>query len=301
MSFHFRRTSIPRLWKWPGRGAGGIQCDVAYFGDLRLDRAGDFLHDRLVKHGPRGISVRRLGGSRAGEVRIGRFLRNGEVTVEKIVEQAAAGTASRIDGLHILAIQDTTSFRDDGSGNSLVGHATIAVEAEHGALLGMVDTRIIQRDGSVGKSAKNRALHDKRSQRWIDGMQASARLTTSGAARVTVVADREGDIYEMFANSRPAGLDILVRTAQDRVVAEGAGKLFSSLENAPEEECAINLPARPGRSKRKARLGVRFGRVALKKPKNRPVTPETAARPPLLSRRAKSTRPTGWFPRTGVC
>ncbi|MCY4589629.1 MAG: hypothetical protein OXE86_03485, partial [Alphaproteobacteria bacterium] len=49
------------------------------------------------------------------------------------------GTASRVEGLHVLAIQDTTSFRDDGLGNSLVGHATIAVEGEHGALLGLVD------------------------------------------------------------------------------------------------------------------------------------------------------------------
>ena len=75
------------------------------FGDRRVDRCCGFLHDRLVRHGPRGISVRRLGGNRAGEVRIGRFLRNGKVTVEKIVEQAASGTASRVAGLDILAIQ----------------------------------------------------------------------------------------------------------------------------------------------------------------------------------------------------
>ena len=63
-----------------------MQFDVAHFGDLRLDQAGDFSHYR-VKRGPRGISVRRLGGNRAGEVRIGRFLRNGEVAVEKIVDR----------------------------------------------------------------------------------------------------------------------------------------------------------------------------------------------------------------------
>ena len=146
---------------------------VAVFGDRRVDRSCGFLHDRLVRHGPRGISIRRLGGSRAGEVRIGRFLRNDKVTVEKIVEQAASGTASRVDGLDVLAIQDTTSFRDDGLGNSLVGHVTIAVEGEHGALLGLVDARIIERHGGRGKGAKGRALCDKESQRWIDGLRAS--------------------------------------------------------------------------------------------------------------------------------
>ena len=263
---------------------------VAVFGDRRVDRSCGFLHDRLVRHGPRGISIRRLGGSRAGEVRIGRFLRNDKVTVEKIVEQAAAGTASRVAGLDVLAIRDTTSFRDDGRGNSLVGHATIAVEGEHGALLALVDARIIERHGGRGKGAKGRALCDKESQRWIDGMQASGRLAAAGAARVTAVADREGDIYEMFAD-RPEGVEVLVRAAQDRAVPEGAGKLFSSLADRPEKEHAIDLPARPGQKKREARIAVRFGAVSLQRPKNRPVAPGVAAHQPVFLVEAREIDP----------
>ena len=191
--------------------------DETIFGD----RSCGFLHQRLVRHGPRGLSIRRLGGSRAGEVRIGRFLRNDKVTVDKIVDQAASGTASRVSGLDVLAIQDTTSFRDDGLGNSLVGHATIALEGEHGALLGRVDARIIERHGGGrNKGAKGRALCDKESQRWLDGMRASGRLVAAGAARVTAVADREGDVYEMFAD-RPEGVEVLIRAAQDRAVLQG--------------------------------------------------------------------------------
>ena len=157
--------------------------------------------------------------------------------------------------------RDTTSFRDDGSGNSLVGHSTIAVEAEHGALLGLIDAQIIERSGSGERLPRKRALRDKQSQRWIDGMQTSARLMTL-AARVTVVADREGDIFEMFA-CRPEGVEFLIRAAQDRMLSEGAGKLFSSLANRPEEDHTIKLPARPGQKKRKARIGVRFANVTL--------------------------------------
>ena len=229
-----------------------MDCGVSHFGDRRLDQAGSFLHDRLVKLGPRGISVRSVGGNRAGEVRIGRFLRNEKVTVEKIVEQALLDTASRVDGLHILAIQDTTSFRDDGSGNSLVGHSTIAVEAEHGALLGLIDAQIIERSGSGERLPRKRALRDKQSQRWIDGMQTSARLMTL-AARVTVVADREGDIFEMFA-CRPEGVEFLIRAAQDRMLSEGAGKLFSSLANRGQRK-TIRSNCRPVPDKRNARPG----------------------------------------------
>ena len=47
-----------------------------------------------------------------------------------------------------------------------------------------------------------------------------------GAHRA-VPAEREGDICEMFA-CRPEGMDVLVRAAQDRVLADGGGKLCQS-------------------------------------------------------------------------
>ena len=243
-----------------------------------------------LQTGYMGNSVPGSVGFRAGEVRIGRFLRNDKVTVEKIVDRASSGTASRVAGLDILAIQDTTGFRDDGVGNSLVGHATIAVEGEHGALLGLVDARIIERHGGGGKRAKGRALCDKESQRWIDGLRASGRLAAAGAARVTAVADREGDIYEMFAD-RPEGVEVPVRAAQDRAVPEGAGKLFSSLADRPGREHAISLPARPGQRKREARIAVRFGAVTLQRPKNRPVAPGVAARQPVFLVEAREIDP----------
>ncbi len=93
---------------------------------------------------------------------MGRFLRNEKVTVNKIVEKAASNTVSRVDGMHILAIQDTTSFRGDGSGNSINGHVTIAVEAEQGALLGLVDTQLIERSGGGKKPSQNRLLCENR-------------------------------------------------------------------------------------------------------------------------------------------
>ena len=154
----------------------------------------------------------------------------------------------------------------------------LAVEAEHGALLGLVDGRIIERHGGGGKKAKGRALCDKESRRWLDSMQASGRLAAAGAVRVTAVADREGDIYEMFAD-RPEGVEVPVRAAQDRAVPEGAGKLFSSLADKPEREHMIALPARPGqRSARPASpcASARSGG------KNRPVAPGVPAQQPVF-------------------
>ena len=248
----------------------GMVYGVGHFGDLRLTQAGAFLHERLVTVGQRGISVRGLGGSRAGEVRIGRFLRNPRVTVGEIIGHAAAATASRVAGLHVLAIQDTTSLRDDGAGHSLVAHATIAVEAEAGALLGVAHGEVLSRSGGQAVHRHDRALSEKQSRRWLDGAAAAGRLAAAGASQVTVVADREGDIYEMFA-CRPDGVELLVRAAQNRKIAESAGLLFSALAATPPAgHFTVGLPAAPGRKACEARLAVRHDRVTIRRPQGRP-------------------------------
>jgi hypothetical protein len=55
----------------------------------------------------------------------------------------------------------------------------------------------------------------------------------AGAACITVVADRESDIYEQFAR-RPAGVQLLARAAQDRSLAE-VGRLFATIDAWPEQ------------------------------------------------------------------
>ena len=244
-----------------------MEQEASSFGDYRIDRASRFIHDRLTSHGPDGISVRRLGGTRAGEIRIGRFLRNERVTEDRIIEPVAAATSSRVGGLHVLSIQDTTSFRDDGRGNSLVGHATIAVEAEQGTLLGLLDARLIERREDDPEPPPGRPFCDRQSYRWMAGMKRSEELL-GDASMVTVVADREADIYEMFA-CRPGSVEVLVRASHDRVVEGGAGKLFASLAERPSEEHEVALPARPGQKKRTARLAVRFGSVTIRHPGRR--------------------------------
>ena len=266
-----------------------LQNSSSHFGDFRLDRAADVFHERLVAGGPRGISIRSVGGNRANEVRFGRFLRNEKVTEEKLMEKARKDTSGRVDGLHILAIQDTTTFRDDGSGNSILGHATIAVEAEQGALLGAVDMQLLEHSGGGKKPSQNRPLREKESYRWIEGMQTSA-TALSTAAAVTVAADREADIFEMFA-CRPEGVEVLIRASHDRNLANDTGKLFPSLDGQSQQEHIVELPARPGHKKREARIGVRFGHVILKRPKNRPVEPSVPDSQPVYLVEAREIDP----------
>lgn len=146
--------------------------------------------------GQTGVRVRVLGGDRAGEVRLGRFLRNPRVTPAEMIATSNARTARLVNGRHVLAIQDTTSLRDDGDQRSLQLHPTIAVDAQSGALLGLVHAVFLHRRGGQRAQRNNRAFAEKESRRWLDATVEAGKLVDAGAARVTVIADREGDVYE---------------------------------------------------------------------------------------------------------
>lgn len=221
--------------------------------------------DRLVTVGQSGVCVRTLGGNRAGEIRITRFLRNARVTPSEMFATAAAHTAGLVKGRHILAIQDTTTLRDDGKQCSLSLHPTIAVDALHGALYGLVHAEPLIRHGGKKASRKRRPFAEKESKRWLTGTEAAAMLLEAGAACVTVIADREGDIYEEFA-CRPAGVELVIRAAQDRCLT-GGRMLFSCTDSLAElGRVKIELPAAPGRPARTAILALRACPVEIARP-----------------------------------
>lgn len=228
-------------------------------------KRGAFLLGRLVASGGRKLRVRRLGGNRAGEVRLTRFLRNEAVTCGEMLEQAAERTAERCIGRHVLAIQDTTVLRSQGGGGEYL-HAVLALDAQDGAILGLIDGQFLERDG--GRRAGRRAapIEEKESFRWLQGADQAASVC-AGAACVTVISDRESDIFEAFA-LRPESIELLVRAAHDRGLEDGRA-LFAAIDAVSAAgRAALELPAKPGRKRRTARMEARFMAVSLACPKN---------------------------------
>jgi hypothetical protein len=180
-----------------------------------------------------------------------------------MLSEAGLRTAERCRGRDVLVIQDTTVVRSEGGGGDYL-HAVLALDAEDDTILGLVDGQFLQR--ASGRKALRRALpiEEKESFRWLEGADQAASVC-AGARQVTIVADREGDIYEAFA-LRPEGADLLVRAAQDRSLEDG-GQLFTALDALPEAgQADLDLPAQPGRRRRTARLAVRFATMTLARP-----------------------------------
>jgi hypothetical protein len=222
------------------------------------------LHARLIEFGGRGLRVRRLGGDRAGEIRLTRFLRNAAVLPEEMVGQAASLTAPRCAGRDVLVFQDTTVVRSEGGGG-LYLHAAVAVDTESDAILGLTDARFLSRTHGRKALRKSKPIGQKESQRWIDAAHRSAEVC-AGAARLTVIGDRENDIFEALVD-RPEGADLLIRAAYDRAL-EDEGRLFATIDALPVSAWgALDIAARPGRKARQARIALRFARVQLARPR----------------------------------
>lgn len=210
--------------------------------------------------------MRRLGETRAGEMRLTRFLHNEKVTMEEMLDTAFGRTAQRVGGRHVLAIQDTTDMCTAADGTGVVLHPTIAVDAVERALLGVVHAEILKRSGAPRVPRNRRPHHDKDSARWSRGAARAADLLDQGAAHVTVVADREADIYRDFA-LRPRGVDLLVRASHHRPL-RGGGTLADATGDLPEAgRMTIDIPAAPGRRARTAKLTLRHRRVEVLRPR----------------------------------
>lgn len=117
----------------------------------------------------------------------------------------------------------------------------------------------------------------RESGRWLDGLRAAER-TLAGAAMVTVVADCESDIYDLFAAPRAGHVHLLVRAEHNRCL-EGGTRLFAEMAASPPVAgWLITVPAKPGRAERSARVAASFKKIEIKRPhyghinKSRPET-----------------------------
>lgn len=191
-------------------------------------------------------------------------------------EQTAIAAAGR----HVLAIQDTSeiNFRTTpergrdlgeigkGVGRGLLLHAMLALDADSPACLGLVAGQIWTRQGRVTVPHEKRRPDEKESWRWISTAQ-RAKQVLHAAARVTVIDDREGDIYAKWAGVAEQNFHLLTRSMHDRALAGGASLYDTAAALPIADVSTIELMARANRPARQAKLALRFGRVRLQRPK----------------------------------
>ena len=258
------------------------QPHLGRFGDRRLAATGDALLAAMQKE--RTMCLTALSNDREEMRRFNEFLDNEAVTRHEMLVQAGRLTARRAAGRHVLAVADTSEFNyathtgrkvgfgtvGNGRDIGVLVHPVIAVDADHGGILGLVGAEVINRIKGRVEDRKTRPADEKESRRWLAGAETAGDVLAE-AAMITMVEDREGDIYDQFAR-RPDNVHLLVRAAQNRSVGCDE-RLFEQCRTWSEVmRYTITVPARRGgsgkgpRAERTAVVAVRFGEVVMKRP-----------------------------------
>ena len=223
-----------------------------------------------------------------------RFFNNDTIAMEALQDALVDPIAPQVEGKHVLCIQDTTEINYTAHSGRLkasdpdlgpvnndrdVGfflHPSLVLEAESGFALGFAlgfaDVHLWNRRWDTldkhARAYKSLPIEQKESFRWIEAAQ-QAKLQVHKAAQVTLIADREADIYQLFSRLADARMALLIRSRRERRIrVEGTEGLLSEylsgLDWAGEIEIKIRGTNR--RKKPRARLRVRFARVELLRP-----------------------------------
>ena len=128
-----------------------------------------------------------------------------------------------------------------------------------------------------GRKQSVKPIEEKESYRWLTTLSA-AESKVSAQVRLVQVADREADIFELFAQPRQANSELLIRVKTNRQVKHELGKLFPTLSAAPIiGELNLEIARTPQRPARTAHLQVRALAVTIEVPdylaKQKPTLP----------------------------
>lgn len=208
-----------------------------------------------------------------------------ETAIEKSIVDRCRALSS---GRHLLCIQDTTEFnfsskqgrikpksglgttsRDDILGFML--HSSLVVDAHSSHALGYSYIKAWERPadapGKHERDYQHLPVKEKESYKWIAAAAQSKELLQQAAA-ITIVADRESDIYDLFGVAEKDKVHLLLRSNHDRRIS-GKLKLSTCLATMPvlhNYDLAISGDIRKNVPNRIAQMGLKWTKVELLKP-----------------------------------
>jgi len=223
-----------------------------------------------------------------------RFIENAAIVPSAIREPHHQATLQRI-GSHpiVLAVQDTTTLNysthpcTEGLGPichsrktiGLLLHSTLAI-TPGGQPLGFLHNAVRARNRRARVSNREgRKLPNKESYKWIESLTACQAVAPLCPDTLLVnIADREGDLYELFVQAlsvpKPSKVELLVRARHDRKLADTSATMW---QEVARQSVAATLSVRVGRHgdqpSRLASLNIRFCAVQLKAPKRKAEQP----------------------------
>ncbi len=229
-----------------------------------------------------------------------RFFDNDQISMDAILAPHFEATGQRVRTQDVvLVVQDTSSLNytshpmTEGLGPintigdksiGLLLHDTMAFTPE-GTPLGLLNVQCWARDKAEAGSRHdryNKPIEEKESSKWLKSYRAVCEVQARCPnTRLIVMADREADIHELFAEHlhirKRAELLIRAEKSRNRNVADDEEQIrhLWPFMNAltPAGLVEVMVPPRQDRPLRTARLEVRFASLTLTPPKRKPGLP----------------------------
>ena len=257
------------------------------FGDKRIEkRAAEALQKLTVG---RSSSLRQVTQNEAEQKSFYRLFNN-ESFSEHAIEQSIVKRCGQLcNGRHVLCIQDTTEFNLSGqrgrvkaqSGlgkttkEDVLGfmlHSSLVIDAFAGSALGYSYIKAWERKEETPdrhvRNYQQLPIEAKESYKWIAAATQSKTLLQQ-ARTITIIADRESDIYDLLAAVAQQQIHLLIRSNANRQIETG-GKLLDYLNSLPvmhNYNLLVKGDVRKNIEKRTAVMELKWGKVALMKTK----------------------------------
>jgi hypothetical protein len=153
-------------------------------------------------------------------------------------------------------------------------HPTLVVDTAGYFPLGLSDVQIWNRtkdkQDKHTRNYRQQPIEEKESYRWISSGKRSIELLGDTVAHITIIGDRESDIYDEFLALKGNHSDVLVRSKENRFLYDQEQRLYEYLSSQPRAgayKIKIRTDKRKNRESREALIEVKFCTVKVARPK----------------------------------
>ena len=232
--------------------------------------------------------VNKLVNSHTEKIGIYRMLSNERFDYTDLLNSSYGNCSKLIDTNHVLAIHDTTEFNYHGINKKLtkqdkdIGptgidtiagyfcHPMLVVNPNTSAVYGLSSAIFYNRDwnkkSKTQRNYKQLPIEEKESYRWIKSAQ-QTKSQIDSSIKLTIIGDRESDIYEEFYSVPDDRTNLLVRSRCDRKLVQQDTKLYDYLASKPVQgSYDLELSSNGKRVKRTTKVEIKFCEVSIVAP-----------------------------------
>jgi hypothetical protein len=219
-------------------------------GDKCLEQPGKLISSALLQS--RTSTIHSATKSEAEQNGFYRFLGNESVSEGVLIKEMTQRCARNAVGREVLVIQDSSSLGLSNnarnikadSGLGLVGnkkglgflsHVSLVLDAHTESMLGFCDIqlwhRTLDKSNNTTGACKHQPIEAKESYKWIKASN-QAKEVLSAASDITIIQDRERDIYEQFCLIPDHRTSLIIRSRDNRRLSDGS-RLYDALKGSP--------------------------------------------------------------------